>query len=102
MKIANDNISISQFCRNCNVSQKRFLEYLKKEKYIYVQYYGKEKERHKNIAFPKYDTEEGNGLFEMNKKPNHFNKNKNNINIQVTPKGQEYFLELIKKEGKIL
>lgn len=94
-----NNISISQFCRNNNISQKGFIDFLKKSKYIYIQYYGKEKERHKNIAFPKYDTEEGIGLFEMNKKPNHFNKNKNNINIQLTPKGQDYFIKLLKEEG---
>ena len=99
--IENKNISILQFCRNNCVSLKWFINYLKERKYIYIQYYGKGKERHKNIAFPKYDTEEGNGLFEMNRKPSPFNKNKNNINIQMTPKGQECFIELLKKEGMI-
>ena len=96
-----NNISISQFCRNNNISQRCFIDYLKKKKYIYIQYYGKDKDRHKNIAFPKYDTEEGIGLFEMNKKPNFYNKNKTNINIQLTYKGQKHFIELFKKEGII-
>ena len=101
MSVEKRNISISHFCRNNNISQKWLISYLKDNKYIYIQYYGKEKERHKNIAFPKYDTEEGIGLFEMNKKPNVYNKNKNNINIQITPKGQKYFIETLKKEGVI-
>lgn len=94
-----ENISISKFCRNNNIPRNEFIEYLKKKKFIYSQPYGKDKERQKNIAYPKYDTEEGLGYFEMNKKPNLFNKGKNNVNIQITPKGQEYFNELLKKEG---
>lgn len=93
------NVSISHFCRDNKIPQKWFIDYLKKNKYIYVQYYGKEKERHKNIAFPKYDTENGDGLFEMNKRPSLFNGHKNNINIQITPKGQEYFTDLLRIEG---
>lgn len=97
--IENKNISILQLCRNNNISPKWFINYLKEKKYIYIQYYGKGKERHKNIAFPKYDTEEGIGFFEMNKRENHFNKGKNNVNIQLTPKGQEYFINLLEEEG---
>lgn len=97
--IDNNNISIQQFCKNNYINQKDFINYLKEKKYIYIQYYGQKKERHKNVAFPKYDTEEGNGLFEMNRKPNYYNENKNNINIQLTKKGQEYFIDLLRKEG---
>ena len=34
----------------------------------------------------------------MNQKPNLYNKNKNNINIQITPTGQEYFIQMLTKE----
>lgn len=94
-----ENISITDFCKMNNISRNSFIDYLIKNKYIYIQYYGKNKERHKNIAFPKYDTEKGTGIFEMNKSPNLFNKGKNNVNIQITPKGQEYFINNLKKEG---
>lgn len=93
------NISIRQFCKNNEISQKAFKEYLIEQKFIYKQYYGKDKNRHKYISFPKYDTEEGNGLFEMNINPNHFNRGKNNMNIQITTKGQKYFIDKLEKEG---
>lgn len=88
-----DNISITDFCSNNEIDKKLFFEYLRKKKYIYSQPYGKMKKRIKNIAYPQYDTENGNGLFEMNRRKNQFN-NKDNINIQLTPKGQTYFTEL--------
>lgn len=95
------NISITEFSKRYKLSRKWLIEYMIKKKFIYVQHYGEEKERAKNIAFPKYDTEKGIGLFEMNKRKSKFNKGKNDVNIQLTPKGQEYFEELLKKEGYI-
>ena len=101
IKINDNNISITDFCKSISVNRTIFINYLLNNKYIYVQYYGTNKDRRKNISFPKYDTENGIGLFEMNKNPNQFNFQKNNINLQITNKGQEYFKELLKKEGII-
>lgn len=98
MNVQNENISISEFARNIGLKRNDVIDYMIKNKYIYRQYYGKEKEKSKNIAFPKYDTKNGRGFFEMNERENVFNKGKNNINIQITPKGQEYFIKLLNKE----
>lgn len=93
------NISITEFSQKNKLKRSVVLEFMLKHKYIYKQPYGENKERVKNIAYPKYDTEKGEGLFEMNKRENTFNKGKNNVNIQLTPKGQHYFIEEFKKEG---
>ena len=98
MEKTENNLSFTDFCKGIGIKRNVFIEFLIKNKYIYIQYYGKNKERHKNIAFPKYDTKNGLGLFEMNQKPNLYNKNKNNINIQITPTGQEYFIQMLTKE----
>lgn len=100
-KVDEKNISITDFCKQFSIKRNIFIDYLLKNKYIYIQYYGVNKDRRKNISFPKYDTESGIGLFEMNKNPNHFNSHKNNINLQLTNKGQKYFIELLMKEGVI-
>ena len=70
IKINDNNISITDFCKSISVNRTIFINYLLNNKYIYVQYYGTNKDRRKNISFPKYDTENGIGLFEMNKNPN--------------------------------
>lgn len=101
MSIQEGNISISEFSKRINLPRNEVIEYMIRNKYIYRQYYGKEKERFKNIAFPKYDTKHGKGLFEMNERKSMYNEGKNNVNIQITPKGQNYFIELFKKEGMI-
>ncbi len=93
-----NNISLSKFFHSIGIPTLVGIKYLLENKYIYREYYGESKNRHKNVAFPKYDTEKGVGYFEMNKRPNYYNQNKNNINIQLTPKGQEYFRELFKGE----
>ena len=95
------NISITDFCSVVGIRRSDFIDFLIEHKYIYRSYYGEEKERYKNVAFPRFDTTKGMGLFEMNKKPSNFNRNKSNINIQITPKGFIYFSELLKKEGLI-
>lgn len=96
IKMERDNISLTSFCKMNNINRNTFIEYLKKNKYIYSQPYGKDKEHSKNIAFPKYDTKNGVGYFEMNENKNSFN-NHTNINIQLTIKGQEYFIDLHEK-----
>ncbi len=93
------NISLSDFFKSLGIPTKKGIRYLIDNKYIYIEYYGKEKTRHKNVSFPKYDTEKGIGYFEMNRRPNSFNKNKSNINIQITPKGQEFFKEKLKGDN---
>lgn len=100
MNKKNNNISITTFCKQLNIKRDDFIKYLINHKYIYIQYYGTTKDKRKNISFPKYDTENGIGLFEMNKTLNTFNS-KNNINLQITPIGQTYFKELLIKEGFI-
>ncbi len=92
------NISLSEFFKSINIPPKEGIRILIDKKFIYKEYYGEEKSRHKNVSFPKYDTEKGVGYFEMNRRPNYFNQNKSNINIQITPKGQEYFRKLLKGE----
>lgn len=96
-----NNISITEFSKTINLPRKVVLNYMLNNKFIYKQYYGEEKERVKNIAFPKYDTEKGIGLFEMNRRKNVYNKGKDNVNIQITPKGQEFFIDEFKEKGII-
>ena len=96
----NNNISITDFCRLIKIKRNDFISYLISHKYIYIQYYGSNKDKRKNISFPKYDTENGIGLFEMNKSFNTYNS-KNNINLQITDFGQKYFKELLIREGLI-
>lgn len=98
-KLKNGNISITEFSKRINLKRSFVIDYMIKNKYIYKQPYGEDKERVKNIAFPKYDTEKGIGLFEMNKRKNKFNRGKDNVNIQLTPKGQEYFLKEFREKG---
>ena len=100
MNEKNKNISITDFCKLLNIKRNSFISYLINHKYIYIQYYGSTKDNRKNISFPKYDTENGNGLFEMNKTLNTFNS-KNNINLQITEKGQKFFKDLLRKERLI-
>ena len=88
-----NNISFTEFCKRYHINRTKFIYYLFKHKYIYKQPYGEYKKRSKNIAYPQYDTKKGIGLFEMNERFNKYT-NKNNVNIQLTPKGQKTFIEL--------
>lgn len=95
--LVNINISISEFCKNNHLKRNEFIKYLNEKKYIYTQFYGKNKVQRKNIAYIEFTTNGGNGLFEMNERENAFNNSYKNINIQLTPKGQIFFKNMLEK-----
>ena len=95
--LSNLNISISDFCKNNHIKRTEFIKFLTEQKYIYTQFYGKNKVQRKNIAYTEFTTNGGNDLFEMNERENSFNNCYKNINIQITPKGQNFFKDLLTK-----